>query len=334
MHSFAYTAPATLAEALEALAAAEPGTKVLAGGTTLYDLMKLDIETPSAVVDVHALSELAGIDTAGPGELSFGAGALMADVAADPVLVSDYPALAESLVKAASQQLRNMATVGGNLLQRTRCAYFRGGPPFPCNKRRPGSGCAAIGGLDRGHALLGVSDSCIATYPGDWAVALLAFDAVVDVAGPRGERTVPLAYLHLEPGNTPDKEHTLAADELILRIRVPATPTGRGSTYHKIRDRESYAFALVSAAVAVALDGGGIVQDCRIALGGVATRPWRCHGAERELLGEVLNGRSARRAGETAFAGARPGTHNAFRIELGIRTVAEALRIAGERAAR
>jgi xanthine dehydrogenase YagS FAD-binding subunit len=146
----------------------------------------------------------------------------MADVAEDPFLLSDYPALAESLVKAASQQLRNMATVGGNLLQRTRCAYFRGGPPFPCNKRRPGSGCGAIGGLDRGHALLGGSDACIATYPGDWAVALLAFDAVVDVAGPRGERTITLDDLYLEPGDTPEREYTLDGDELVVRIRVPA----------------------------------------------------------------------------------------------------------------
>ncbi|MEV4173650.1 xanthine dehydrogenase family protein subunit M [Nonomuraea sp. NPDC049709] len=332
MRSFSYAAPATLDEAVRALAEAGPGAKVLAGGTTLYDLMKLDIETPPAVVDVRALRELAGIDTAGQEELSFGAGALMADVAADPVLRRDYPALAESLAKAASQQLRNMATVGGNLLQRTRCAYFRGGPAFPCNKRQPGSGCAAIGGLDRGHALLGGSDACIATYPGDWAVALIAFDAVLDVAGPRGERTLALADLHVEPGDTPAREHTLDWDEIVTRIRVPVTAAGRGSTYHKVRDRESYAFALASAAVAVTLDGGGAVEECRIAVGGVATRPWRCHDAERELAGAVLDRRSARRAGEAAFAGARPGTHNAFRVELGIRTVAEALRIAGERA--
>ncbi|MEV4470848.1 xanthine dehydrogenase family protein subunit M [Nonomuraea salmonea] len=334
MRPFAYTAPATLGEAVSALAAAGPGARVLAGGTTLYDLMKLDIETPHSVVDVRALRELAGIDTAGAGELSFGAGALMADVAEDPVLLRDYPALAESLAKAASQQLRNMATVGGNLLQRTRCGYFRGGPPFACNKREPGSGCAAIGGLDRGHALLGGSEACVATYPGDWAVALIAFDAVVDVAGPGGTRTIPLAELHVEPGDTPAREHTLAAGEIITRIRVPVTPVGRGSTYHKVRDRESYAFALASAAAAVRFGGDGSVAECRIAVGGVATRPWRCPDAERELTGAALDERSARRAGEAAFAGARPGAHNGFRVELGIRTVAEALRIAGERAVR
>ncbi|MEV0999371.1 xanthine dehydrogenase family protein subunit M [Nonomuraea sp. NPDC050202] len=334
MRPFAYAAPATLDEAVHALSESGPGTKLLAGGTTLYDLMKLDVETPPAVVDIRALPELAGIDTAGSSELSFGAGALMADVAADPVLRRDYPALAESLAKAASQQLRNMATVGGNLLQRTRCGYFRGGLAFPCNKRQPGSGCAAIGGLDRGHALLGGSDACIATYPGDWAVALIAFDAALDVTGPRGPRTLPLAGLHVEPGDRPDQEHTLAWDEIITRIRVPVTAAGRGSTYHKVRDRQSYAFALASAAVAVTLGESGTVEECRVAVGGVATRPWRCHSAERELVGAVLDRRSARRAGESAFDGARPGRHNAFRIELGIRTVAEALRIAGERAMR
>lgn len=334
MRSYTYTAPATVAEAIDALAAAEPGTKILAGGTTLYDLMKLHIETPPAVVDIHRLAELVAIDTGGPDELSFGAGARMADVAEDPVLRRDYPALAESLAKAASQQLRNMATIGGNLLQRTRCGYFRGGAPFACNKRQPGSGCDAHGGIDRGHALFGGSEACIATYPGDWAVALLAFDASIDVIGAQGQRTVALADLHLEPGDTPQREHTLAPDEIIVRIRVPATRAGRGSTYHKIRDRESYAFALVAAAVAVTLDDRGAIDDCRIALGGVATRPWRVPAAERTLIGEVLTEQTARRAGEAAFAGAHPGAHNAFRIELGIRTVADALHIARERAIR
>jgi xanthine dehydrogenase YagS FAD-binding subunit len=331
MRPFTYFAPGSLTAAVDALRDAVPGTKVLAGGTTLYDLMKLGIETPPAVVDVHRLPELATID-AGERELVFGAGARMADVAEHPAVRDGYPALAESLWRAASQQLRNMATVGGNLLQRTRCGYFRGGPEFPCNKREPGSGCAAREGHDRTHALLGTSDACIATYPGDWAIALLAFDAVVDVAGPRGERTVPLHELHLEPED-PAREHTLGDDELILRIRVPVTPAGRGSTYLKIRDRESYAFALTSAAVALTVEDG-VVGDCRIALGGVATRPWRAEEAERVLRDAPLTAENARRAGEIAFAGARPGTHNGFRIELGIRTVADAVRIAGERATR
>ena len=332
MRPFAYVAPGSLGEAVDALRDAVPGTKVLAGGTTLYDLMKLGIETPPAVVDVHRLPELTVIE-AGPAELSFGAGARMADVADHPVVRDEYPALSESLWRAASQQLRTMATVGGNLLQRTRCGYFRGGPEFPCNKREPGSGCAALEGHDRTHALLGASDACIATYPGDWAVALLAFDAVVDVAGPRGERPVPLEDLHVEPGADPAREHTLDADELIVRIRVPATPAGRGSTYLKIRDRESYAFALASAAVALTVEDG-VIGDCRIALGGVATRPWRAEEAEHVLRGAPLTAGNARHAGEIAFAGARPGIHNGFRVELGIRTVADAVRIAAERATR
>ncbi|WP_433275225.1 FAD binding domain-containing protein [Pseudonocardia xinjiangensis] len=332
MRPFAYAAPASVPEALAALMAAGPDARFLAGGTTLYDLMKLGVEAPPAVVDVHRLPELAVVDTSGPDELVFGAGARMADVAEDPVLLSDYPMLAESLAKAATQQLRTMATVGGNLLQRTRCSYFRGGAPFACNKREPGSGCSALEGIDRAHAVLGTSDSCIATYAGDWAVALIALDAVVDVLGPDGARTVALADLHHEPGSHPERESTLAAGELILRIRVPTTRTARGSTYHKIRDRESYAFALASAATAVALDADGVVTDARIALGGVATRPWRAAAAERTLVGAPLTVDTARRAGEAALAGARPGRHNGFKIELAVRTVTDALRIAGERA--
>jgi xanthine dehydrogenase YagS FAD-binding subunit len=333
MRPFAYTAVRTVGQAVEALADGGPGTKLLAGGTTLYDLMKLRIENPPAVIDISRVSELTRISTSGS-ELAIGAGARMADVAEHPVVRRDYPALSESLWRAASQQLRNMATVGGNLLQRTRCSYFRGGSAFPCNKREPGSGCSAIDGIDRHHALFGGSQSCIATYPGDWAVALLAFDAEVDVVGPKTRRTIALAELHLEPGSTPQREHTLAADELIVRIRVPKTAAGRGSTYLKIRDRESYAFALTSAAVGLTVSRRGVVEQSRIALGGVATRPWRVPAAEQILTGERLTEATARRAGEVAFAGARAGHHNAFRIELGIRTVTEALMIARTRATR
>ncbi|WBB58306.1 xanthine dehydrogenase family protein subunit M [Streptomyces sp. WMMC500] len=333
MRAFTYAAPDTVDAALDALRGARPGTRILAGGTNLYDLMKLEIETPPAVVDVHRIAELDTIDV-GERELVLGAGARMADVADHPALRDAYPGLSESLWRAASQQLRNMATVGGNLLQRTRCAYFRNGTEFPCNKRDPGSGCAAVGGHDRGHALLGGSDACIATYAGDFAVALIAFDAVVDVVGPGGERTVPLADLHVEPGDDPTREHVLAPDELVVRIRVPATPAGRGSTYLKIRDRESYAFALAAAAVGLTLDADGAVGECRIGLGGVATRPWRATEAEQTVLGRRLTPQTAREAGEAAFAAARPGAENGFRIELGIRTVADALRIAGERATR
>jgi xanthine dehydrogenase YagS FAD-binding subunit len=331
MQPFTYRRARTPADAVRAMAEGGEGARFLAGGTTLYDLMKLDVEAPRRVIDVSGLDELSRFDTSGSRELVFGALAKMSDVAADPRLVRDYPALSESLWKAASQQLRNMASLGGNLLQRTRCAYFRMGEPFPCNKRKPGSGCAAIEGLDRGHALLGGSDHCIAVYPGDWAVALAAFDAMVDVLGPKGRRSIPLRELHRQPGDTPHIETALAPDELILRIRVPATVAGRASTYHKIRDRESYAFALASAAVGLRLEGD-IVREARIAIGGLATRPWRAPEAEQSLIGKPLSEETARAAGELALQGAKAGHHNHFRIELGVRTVADALLIAKTRA--
>jgi xanthine dehydrogenase YagS FAD-binding subunit len=331
MRPFTYEKPAGAAEAVHAIAAGGPGTRFLAGGTTLYDLMKLNVEVPSSIVDINSLPELHGFDTSGSNELVFGALARMSDVAADPRLVRDYPALSESLWRAASQQLRNMASLGGNLLQRTRCAYFRGGEPFACNKRTPGSGCAAQDGINRGHALLGGSESCIAVYPGDWAVALAAFDAKVDVLGPKGERTIALEDLHREPGTTPHIETVLESSELILRIRVPVTPLGRASTYHKIRDRESYAFALASAAVALQVDGD-TVRDARIAIGGLATRPWRARGAEQILIGRPLTRETTRATGDAAVQGAKASRDNSFRIELGARTVADALIIASKRA--
>jgi xanthine dehydrogenase YagS FAD-binding subunit len=332
MRPFTYARASTADEAVRAVAGGQPGTRFLAGGTTLYDLMKLRVETPAHIVDITGIRELEAFDTSGPDELVFGALARMSDVAADPKLIADYPALSESLWRAASQQLRNMATLGGNLLQRTRCAYFRFGPPFACNKREPGSGCAALQGLDRGHAVLGGSDACIAVYPSDLAIALAAFDAEIDVLGAAGPRTVPLNELHREPGSTPHIETVLAPDELIVRIRVPTTPLGRASTYLKIRDRESYAFALASAAVAVVLEDG-LVRDARVAVGGLATRPWRARAAEQTLVGQPLTPQTSRLAGEAALAGAKPGKANGFRIELGVRTVADALMIARERAA-
>lgn len=329
MRNFTYSKASSAQEAVHALRAAS-GARFLAGGTTLYDLMKLGVETPQHVVDLTGIEELREFDTSGRKELVFGALARMSDVAEDERLVRDYPALSEALWKAASQQLRNMATLGGNLLQRTRCPYFRGGAPFVCNKREPGSGCSARDGIDRGHAVLGTSETCIAVYPGDFAVSLVAFDAAIDVLGPRGRRTIPVESLHREPGSTPHLETTLAPDEMIVRLRVPTTPLGRASTYHKIRDRESYAFALASAAVAIQVRNDR-VQDARIALGGVATKPWRARAAERELMDLPLNETNARRAAQAAFADARPGSHNAFKVELGIRTIVDALMIARER---
>jgi xanthine dehydrogenase YagS FAD-binding subunit len=332
MQPFKYIRARTVADALQAMGAPGRQTRFLAGGTTLYDLMKLGIEVPSDVVDLSGLEELSGINTEGS-ELVLGALAHMSDVAAHPRIVAEYPALSESLWRAASQQLRNMATLAGNLLQRTRCAYFRGGAPFPCNKRERGSGCAAQTGIDRGHALLGGSDACIAIYPGDFATALVAFDANIDVIGAKGPRTLSVEELHREPGATPDIETTLEHGELILRIRVAKTDMGRASTYHKIRDRESYAFALASAAVALDMDGE-IVRAARVALGGLATRPWRARAAEQLLVGRALTPRSAKEAGEAAMEGAKAGRYNGFRIELGARTVADALMIAKQRVPR
>jgi xanthine dehydrogenase YagS FAD-binding subunit len=333
MRRFTYARPGSATEAVQMMAQASGrNARFFAGGTTLVDLMKLGVEVPGHLIDITGLDELARYDASGPRELVFGSLAHMSDVADDPVVRSQYPALSEALSKGASQQLRNMATLGGNLLQRTRCAYFRA-PEYPCNKRVPGSGCSAIGGVNRGHAVLGVSDSCIAVYPGDLAVALVAFDAVVDVTAPRGDRSIPVMDLHREPGAMPHLETTLAGDELITRVRVPVTRAGKASTYQKIRDRESYAFALTSAAVALDF-ADGRVTEARIALGGVATKPWRASSAEQSLVGQTLTEAAAQRAGELAFENARTTTQNAFKVPLGIQTVVESLMIAQERASR
>ncbi|MDV3456220.1 xanthine dehydrogenase family protein subunit M [Sphingomonas sp. HF-S4] len=330
MRPFRYTKARSLAEAVQAVAAGGPDTRYLAGGTTLYDMMKLGIEKPTALVDITGIGELEGIAVS-RAEILLGALARMSDVAAHRTIMRDYPMLSESLGKAASQQLRNMATIGGNLLQRTRCAYFRFGEPFACNKRAPGSGCSAIDGIDRPLALLGTSGACIANYPGDFAVALVALDAQVDVLGPAGTRSISIERFFREPGDTPHIETALAAGELITRVRIPATRLGRASTFHKIRDRESYAFALTSAAVALELDGD-TVREARIAVGGVASRPWRMREAERALIGSKLTPETGHAAGELAMRSAKAGRHNGFRKELAARTIADALMIAKERA--
>jgi xanthine dehydrogenase YagS FAD-binding subunit len=337
MRTFSYVRPDTANAAVEAFAAAGANARYVAGGTTLYDLMKLNVEKPEHLIDVTAIRGLDDIDTGGD-RLRFEALAPMSAVATDKTVLRDYPVLAESLQKAASQQLRNMATVGGNLLQRTRCLYFRNGAGsastgnvYPCNKRAPGSGCAAIGGIDRGQAVLGQSASCTAVSPGDWPVALVALDASVEVIGASGSRSIRMADLYRLPGATPHLEFVLQPGELITAIVVPKTPAGRRSTYHKIRDRESYAFALASAAVALEMDGDR-VEAARIALGGVATRPWRAEAAEATLVGQRLTPEVAMAAGRAAFRGAEAGHHNGFKIELGARTVADALTIAAGRA--
>jgi xanthine dehydrogenase YagS FAD-binding subunit len=336
MQPFSYAAPRSAEEAIAAFQQAGPGASYIAGGTSLYDMMKLNVVQPRHLIDVTGIEGLDGIDTGGD-RLRFGALARMSDVARDERVARDYPVLAESLWKAASQQLRNMATVGGNLLQRTRCIYFRNGTGnpsavglYPCNKRQPGSGCAAIGGLDRGQAVLGTSDACTAVSPGDWPVALTALDASVELFGPGGRRTLPIGEFYRLPGSTPHVEFAVQPGEIVTAIVVPKTAAGRRSTYHKIRDRESYAFALASAAVALDMRGDRIRQ-ARIALGGVATRPWRAEAAERLLAGQRLTPERALAAGRAALSGAQAGRQNGFKIELAARTVADALMIAAER---
>jgi xanthine dehydrogenase YagS FAD-binding subunit len=331
MQSFSYVRPGTVKEAVGAFSNAGDGARFIAGGTNIYDLMKLDIEKPHHLIDITSIKELDHIDTSGE-KLRFGALALMSVAAENAVVSSDYPVLAEALSKAASQQLRNMATVGGNLLQRTRCMYFRNGANgvYPCNKREPGSGCAAIAGLDRGQAVFGTSEACTAVSPGDWPVALVAMDAEIEVLGPGGQRIVPVADLYRLPGETPHLEFTLQPGEMITGILVPRSAAGLRSTYHKIRDRESYAFALASAAVALDMDGGRITK-AHVALGGVATKPWRSIEAERTLEGQALTKDLALAAGKAAFQGANPGRQNAFKVELGVRTLADAVLIAAER---
>jgi xanthine dehydrogenase YagS FAD-binding subunit len=248
----------------------------------------------------------------------------MSDAADHPDVQAQFPAVAQSLQLAASAQLRNMASLGGNVLQRTRCTYFRDTSYSNCNKRRPGSGCAAMDGINRSHAVLGTSEHCIASYPGDFAQALIALDAQVEISGPRGTHEMPYAELHREPGDTPHIETVLKPGEMITAFQIPAAPFTRRSLYLKVRDRESYEFALASAAVALDLDGGRVKQ-ARIALGGVATAPWRATEAESHLRGKPLDEQAATAAAVLAFAAAAPREHNAFKIELGKRTLVRAL---------
>lgn len=328
MRPFAYHRATSLRDAVEHGAA--PGAAFLAGGTTMVDLMKIGVVAPATLVDITGLDELRRVSTGGA-TLRFGALAKMADVAEDATLKARYPALSESLWLAASPQLRNMATVGGNLLQRTRCYYFRDVTFARCNKRVPGSGCEALEGVNRMHAVLGTSERCVATMPSDWAVALAAFDATVEVTGPAGNRAIPFGDLHVAYGEDPAAETTLRRGEIITAITVPATEAGRRSRYLKVRDRESYAFATTSAAVGLALAPDGTVREARIALGGLAAKPWRARDAEAALVGQRLDEASAGRAAEAALRGARPLEHNAFKVDLGKRTVIEALLTAARR---
>jgi xanthine dehydrogenase YagS FAD-binding subunit len=298
----------------------------LAGGTTLLDLMKLGVVQPEQVIDINDLEHTkAGAIEIGTDGLRLGAMSRMSVAADHPDIRRDFPVISQSLQLAASAQIRNMASLGGNVLQRTRCTYFRDVSYENCNKRRPGSGCAALDGFNRTHAVLGTSDQCIATYPGDFAQALIALDARVEVAGRKGVREFPFAQLHRLPGEAPHLETTLAPEEMIVSFYIPKSSYARRSLFLKVRDRESYEFALASAAVALDLDGDS-VRQARIALGGVATVPWRAHKAEQILAGERLNDAILNTAAEVAFRNTASRTHNAFKVELGKRTLVRALR--------
>jgi xanthine dehydrogenase YagS FAD-binding subunit len=331
MRRFIYQRAREPAEAVQMAAAAgavDSGnrrTEFLAGGTTLLDLMKLDVAQPASVIDINPLAG-AGygrIELSQHG-LRLGALVRMGDAADHPGVKANYPVVAQALAQAASQQLRNMASLGGNVLQRTRCTYFRDVSYRECNKRDPGSGCAALSGFNRMHAVLGGSDHCIATYPGDFAQALIALEAAVEIAGRSANRTIPFASLHRKPGDTPDKETNLRSGEMIASFLIPAAPWTRRSLYLKVRDRQSYEFALASAAVALD-QHDGIVRTARIALGGVATVPWRAVEAEAFLRGKPVNQDNAAAAASAAFATAQGYGHNDFKIELGKRTLARAL---------
>ena len=299
--------------------------QLIGGGTTLLDLMKLDVMRPDRLIDVTPLDgDRYGRIEATPQGLRLGALVRMSEASEHPAIVRDYPVVAETLAMAASAQLRHMARLGGNVLQRTRCNYFRDPSYTQCNKRDPGSGCAALDGYNRLHAVLGVGDACIAHYPGDFAQALIALDAMVEVLGTSGARSLKFADLHRLPGTTPHIETTLAPGELITAFVIPAGPWTKRSVYTKVRDRDSYAFALASAAVALDMDGA-TVKSARIALGGVATVPWRAREAEALLAGQKLDEASATAAAKAAFAGAKVHEHNAYKVPLGEATVVRAL---------
>jgi xanthine dehydrogenase YagS FAD-binding subunit len=293
----------------------------LAGGTSVIDLMKLDVMKPGELVDVNALP-LGNIQVTSEG-VQIGAMVRNSEAAHHPEIAAHFPLLAEALLAGASPQLRNMATTGGNLLQRTRCYYFRD-PASPCNKREPGSGCGAMDGYNRNHAILGTSDRCIAAHPSDMCVALVALDAVVHTRGPAGERQIPMADLHLLPGDHPDRESVLEHGELITAVSLPARPQMAQSRYLKVRDRASYAFAVTSAAATLHIERGKI-REARLALGGVGTKPWRALEAERALIGQRPDPTAFERAAEVALADARPRKHNAFKVALARRTIVRTL---------
>jgi len=330
MHLFEFKRPEDEAAAIATAAqakTAQQGAEVrfLAGGTTLIDLMKLNVETPARVLDINRLP-LGEMETTSDGGLRIGATVRNSDLAYHERVQRDYPVLSQAILSGASAQLRNMATTAGNLLQRTRCVYFRD-TAMPCNKREPGSGCPAIIGSNRTMAILGTSDHCIATHPSDMCVAMAALEAVIHVQGPTGARSIPIGEFHLLPGDTPHRETVLEAGDLITHVTLPPPRSGSRQVYVKLRDRASYEFALSSAAVVMQVEGGTITY-IRIALGGVGTKPWRAPEAEAALMGKPAKADNCREAAEATLRNAKPQSENKFKIELAKRCLTHALQTA------
>ena len=323
MRPFVYELPSS---GQEAISRGGMDSAFIAGGTTIIDLMKLEVMKPSRLVDLNAL-QMRGIEMREDG-LRIGALEKMSDVAIHPEVVANYPVISEALIASASAQIRNMASIGGNLLQRTRCGYFRD-VTTPCNKREPGSGCPAIDGENRMHAILGTSSSCAATHPSDLAVALVALDASIQAQNGANERLIKLDDFYLVPGDTPDHENQLRPGELITEVRVPRLPWARRSTYLKIRDRDSYEFALTSVAVALDVDGDKI-RDIRIAVGGVGTKPWNLPKVREALVGKPLKQETFAAAAKLAVDGAKPLRHNGFKVDLVQLTIVRALMNLGD----
>jgi xanthine dehydrogenase YagS FAD-binding subunit len=314
---------ATAAKATTAQQGAD--IRFIGGGTTLIDLMKLNVETPKTLIDINRLP-LDKIEATSDGGLTIGATVRNSELAWHPLVRKNYAVLSEAILSGATVQIRNMATTAGNLLQRTRCMYFRD-PAMPCNKREPGSGCGAINGVNRGLAILGTSEHCIATNPSDMNVAMAALEATVHVRGPKGERSIPLGDFHVLPGNTPQRETVLEPGDLITHVTLPPPAAGNRSLYLKLRDRTSYEFALASAAVVITAANGKIAR-ARIAMGGVGTKPWRSTEAEAELTDQPANEVTFRKAADAALRGAKPQSQNAFKVELAKRCLVHALKLA------
>ncbi len=321
MIQFQFERASTVKTAVTALAN-NANAKFIAGGTNLIDLMKRNVMSPTRLVDINAVP-LKNIQQQN-GKVVIGALALNSQVADDKLILEKHPLLAKALNAGASAQIRNMATVGGNIMQRTRCSYFYD-TALPCNKRQPGSGCGALEGINRMHAIFGASKDCIAVHPSDMCVALVALDAVVVVAGPKGERRILFEEFHRLPGSQPEKDNTLQVNELIISVEIPDNSFNKNAHYFKVRDRASYAFALVSVAAALQMDGK-VIKDARLAMGGVAHKPWRLKDAERSLVGKPATEETFLQAAEIAMQGAKAYKHNAFKLKLGPNVIVEALK--------